>query len=204
MFCVIAFSLRETADNFGKQLTDPRINISSARGVGALLPCMNATPRPWRAARRLQAWHLTQQGWARRRIAEALGVSAGAVSPWMTRAGDGGADARRHRPPPGAPARLTDAPRTYLPTRLQQGPAADGFRGERWTRGRIAAVMRLTCGVASPLAPSGRVCRARRWTLQQPARRARQRDDAAIARWRDETWPTIKQGRRHSNQASSS
>jgi transposase len=162
------------------------------------------TPRHWREARRLQAWQLKQQGWSQRQIAEALGVSEGAVSQWMTRAGDGGAEALRHRPPPGAPARLTDAQRAHLPTLLQQGPEAYGFRGELWTRGRIAAVIRLTFGVSYHLTHIGRLCKALRWSLQKPARRARQRDEAAIARWRDEIWPTIKKGRRHSNKASSS
>jgi transposase len=65
---------------------------------------MNPTPRTWKEARRLQAWHLKQQGWPQRQMAEALGVSEGAVSQWMKRAHDGGAEALRHRPPPGAPA----------------------------------------------------------------------------------------------------
>ena len=164
---------------------------------------MNNTSRNWREARRLQAWHLKQQGWSQRRIAEALGVSEGAVSQWMTRA-RGGAEALRHRPPPGAPSRLTAAQRAHLPTLLQQGPEAYGFRGELWTRGRLAAVIRLAFGVSDPLTQIGRVCKALRWSLQKPARRARQRDEAAIARWRDEIWPTIKKGRRNSNKASSS
>jgi transposase len=165
---------------------------------------MNTTSRNWREARRLQAWQLKQQGWSQRQIAEALGVSEGAVSPWMQRAGDGGAEALRHRPPPGAPARLTDEQRAHLPTLLQQGPEAYGFRGALWTRGRIAAVIRLTFGVSSHRTHIGRSCKALRWSLQKPARRARQRDEAAIARWRDEIWPTIKKGRRNSNTASSS
>jgi hypothetical protein len=74
---------------------------------------------------------------------EALGVSEGAVSQWMKRASDGGAEALRHRSPPGAPSWLTDEQRAHLPTLLQQGPEAYGFRGELWTRGRIAAVIRL-------------------------------------------------------------
>ena len=165
---------------------------------------MNTTSRNWREARRLQAWHLKQQGWSQRQIAEALGVSEGAVSQWMTRARDGGADALRHRPPPGAPSRLTDEQRAHLPTLLQQGPEAYGFRGELWTRGRIAAVIRLTFGISYHLTHIGRLCKALRWTLQKPARRARQRDEAAITRWRDEIWPPITKGRRHSNNASSS
>jgi predicted transcriptional regulator len=41
---------------------------------------MNDTPHNWREARRLQAWHLKQQGWRQRQIAQAMGVSEGAVS----------------------------------------------------------------------------------------------------------------------------
>ncbi len=165
---------------------------------------MNPTATNWKEARRLQAWHLKQQGWSQRQIAEALGISEGAVSQWMTRARDGGAEALRHRPPPGAPARLTAEQRAHLPTLLQRGPEAYGFRGELWTRGRIAAVIRLTCGISYHLTHIGRVCKAIRWSLQKPARRALQRDDAAMARWRDEIWPTIKKGRRNGNRASSS
>jgi transposase len=155
---------------------------------------MNSTPYTWREARRLQAWPLKQQGWSQRQITEALGVSEGAVRPWMTRARDGGAEARRHWPSPGAPSRLTDEPRAHLPTLLQQGPAAYGFRGELWTRGRIAAVSRLTFGISYPLTPIGRLGKALRWSRQKPARRARQRD---------ELWPPLTKGQRNSTNASS-
>jgi transposase len=86
----------------------------------------------------LQAWQLKQKGWSQRQIAEALGVREGAVSQWMRRARDGGAEALRHRFPPGAPSRLTGEQLARLPALLQQSPEAYGFRGELWTRGRIA------------------------------------------------------------------
>jgi transposase len=44
---------------------------------------------------------------------------------------------------------------------------------------------------------------ALRWSPQKPARRARQRDEAAITRWREETWPAIKKGQRPSSRRSS-
>ena len=44
----------------------------------------------WREGRRLRAFELKQKGWSQQRIAEALGVSKGAVSQWMKRARDGG------------------------------------------------------------------------------------------------------------------
>ena len=165
---------------------------------------MNPRPRSWKEARRLQAWHLKQQGWPQRQIAEALGVSAGAVSQWMTRARQGGAAALRARPSPGAPRRLTPEQLARLPTLLDRGPEAYGFRGHMWTRKRVAEAMRREVGVVYHHTHVGRLLKAIRWSPQKPMRRARQRDEAAIARWRDDTWPAIKRGRKPSTKRSSS
>jgi transposase len=165
---------------------------------------MDRSPTNWKEARRLQAWRLKQQGWSQCRIAEALGVSEGAVSQWMTRARQGGAEALQHRRPPGALCRLTAEQRARLPTLLHQGPEAYGFRGEVWTRSRIAVVIRLEFGVSYHPAHVSRVCQAIRWSPQKPARRARQRDEAAIAHWRDNTWPAIKKGHKRSSKRSCS
>jgi transposase len=163
---------------------------------------MNPTPHTWKDARRLQAWHLKPQGWSQRRLAEALGGSQGAVSQGMTRAREAGPAALRHRPPPGAPRRLSADQRARLPGLLPRGPTAYGFRGELWTRTRIAAVSRRECGVCSHPRHVGRVCQAIRWTPQKPPRRARQRAAAASVQWREETWPAIKRGRKPSRRRS--
>ena len=165
---------------------------------------MNPTPQTWKDARRLQAWHLKQQGWSQRQIAVAMGVSEGAVSQWMKRARKAGPEALRRRPPPGAPRRLSPDQLARLPGLLHRGPMAYGFRGELWTRARIAAVIRLEFGVSYHSRHVGRLLDALHWSPQKPARRARQRDEAAIARWREDTWPAIKRGRRPSSSASSS
>src|SRR3954467_4667209 len=47
----------------------------------------------WREGRRLRAFELKQEGCSQQRIAEALGVSKGAVSQWMKRAREGGIQA---------------------------------------------------------------------------------------------------------------
>jgi transposase len=165
---------------------------------------MNPTPRNWKEARRCQAWHLKQKGWSQRHIAEALGVSEAAVSQWMQRARLGGPRALCHRPSPGAPRRLSAEQRAHLPALLRRGPAAYGFRGEIWTRKRVAEVIRLEFGVVYHPTHVGRLLKVLRWSAQKPMRRARQRDEAAIAQWRDETWPAIKKGQRHSSRRSSS
>jgi transposase len=164
---------------------------------------MNPSPATWKEARRLQAWRLKQRGWPQRQIAEALGISEGAVSQWLKRARDAGPEALRRRPPPGAPRRLAAAHLARLPELLHRGPAAYGFRGERWTRTRIAVVIRLACGVSYHPRHVGRLCQAMRWSPQKPTRRARQRDEAAIVRWREQTWPAIKKGRKSSSRRSS-
>jgi transposase len=164
---------------------------------------MNRAPTNWKEARRLQAWHLKHKGWSQRQIAEALGVSEGAVSQWMKRARESGPEALRHRPPPGAPRRLNADQLAQVPARLQRGPEAYGFRGQLWTRGRIAAVIQLAFGVSYHPRHVGRLCQELRWSPQKPARRARQRDEAAITRWRQATWPALKRGRKPKAAASS-
>lgn len=163
---------------------------------------MNRSPHNWKEARRFQAWHLKQKGWSQRQMAEALGVSEGAVSPWMRRAREGGPEVLRQRPRPGAPRRLTDDQLARLPARLHQGAEAYGFRGHVWTCGRIAAIIRREFGIAYHPVHVGRLCQAIGWSPQKPARRARQRDEAAMARGRNDTWPAITRGRRPSSKPS--
>jgi transposase len=165
---------------------------------------MTTIPQNWREARRLQAWQLKQKGWPQRHIAEALGVSAAAVSQWLKRARQDGPQALRHRPPPGAPRRLAAAQLARLPDLLHRGPEAYGFRGQVWTRRRVAEVIRVAFGIVYHPTHVGRLLNALRWSPQKPMRRARQRDEAAIARWRTETWPAIKKGRKPSTKRSSS
>jgi transposase len=104
---------------------------------------MNQTLHNWKEARRLQAWRLKQTGWPQRQIAEALGVSAAAVSQWVQRARAGDLQALRHRPSPGAPRRLSADQLAHLPALLRRGPAAYGFRVQTWPRNRVVEVMRV-------------------------------------------------------------
>jgi transposase len=150
----------------------------------------------WREGRRFRAFELKQQGWSQQRIAEALGVSKGAVSQWMKRARHGGgAQALKRQPAPGALPRLSDQERTQLPELLAQGAQAHGFRGEVWTCERVAIVIRRKFGVSYHPAHVSRVVRALGLSLQKPQRRAEQRDEEAIEHWKEEKWPSLKKGR---------
>jgi transposase len=148
----------------------------------------------WREGRRLRALELKERGWKQSEIAEALGVTEGAVSQWMKRAREEGAEALRHKPPPGAPSRLSDQQRARLPELLAQGAQAHGFRGEVWTCERVAVVIRREFGVSYHPAHVSRVVRALGLSLQKPMRRANQRDEQAIRHWKEQRWPELKKG----------
>jgi transposase len=149
----------------------------------------------WREGRRLRALELKEQGWRQSEIAEALGVTEGAVSQWMKRAREEGVQALRHKPPPGAPSRLSEDERARLPKLLAQGAQAHGFRGEVWTCERVAMVIRKEFGISYHPAHVSRVVRALGLSLQKPQRRAEQRDEEAIEHWKEEKWPSLKKGR---------
>jgi transposase len=149
----------------------------------------------WREGRRLRALELKERGWKQTQIADALGVTEGAVSQWMKRAREEGAEGLRHKPPPGATPRLSEGERAKLPELLAQGAEAHGFRGEVWTCERVAIVIRREFGVSYHPAHVSRLLKALRHSLQKPQRRANQRDEEAIEDWKDKRWPSLKKGR---------
>jgi transposase len=148
----------------------------------------------WREGRRLRALELKERGWKQTHIADALGVTQGAVSQWMKRAREEGVEGLRHKPPPGATPRLSEQERAELPELLARGAEAQGFRGEAWTCERVAQVIRREFGVSYHPAHVSRLLRALGLSLQKPARRAVQRDEEAIERWKAERWPKLKRG----------
>jgi transposase len=145
--------------------------------------------------------HLKQQGWRQRDIAEALGASEVSVSRWLARARDGGPEALRARPAPGHPPKLSPQQKRLIPEFLWHGPEAYGFRGEVWTRARVARVIEEEFGVRYHKGHVGRLLQELRWTPQVPITRAIQRDEEAIERWRDEGWPALRQRARRERRA---
>jgi len=82
-------------------------------------------------------------------------------------------------------------------TLLWHGPEAYGFRGQVWTCARIALVIEEEFGVRYHKDHVGRLLKELGWTPQIPIRRAIQRDESAIQRWRAEVWPDLlKRARR--------
>lgn len=153
-------------------------------------------PHDWREARRLRAWELRELGWKPVRIAEALGVTRGAVSQWFKKADEVGVEGLYRRKAPGAKPRLREEQLAQLPALLEQGAEAHGFRGERWTCRRVAQVIVQEFGVRYTPQQVGNLLRKLDWSRQKPLTRASRRDEGAIAAWREETWPALKKRRK--------
>jgi transposase len=167
--------------------------------MGITSPTMEKTlssqASDWREGRRLRAFELKKRGWKQTEIADALGVTEGAVSQWMKRAREEGVEGLRHKPPPGATPRLSEQERAQLPELLARGAQTHGFRGDVWTCERVAIVIRREFGVSYHPAHVSRLLKALKQSLQKPQRRAEQRDEEAIERWKEKRWPSLKEGR---------
>lgn len=146
----------------------------------------------WREGRRRRAWELKEQGWKQHDIAAALGVTPGAVSQWLKCGRERGVEALRRHPAPGPTPKLSAMQLAQLPALLERGAEAYGFGGHVWTCKRVAEVIRRTFGVSYHPAHVSRLLHALRQSVQRPVARATQRDEAAIAAWWRERWPTLE------------
>ena len=149
-------------------------------------------PQDWREARRIRAWELKEAGWKPIRIAEALGVTRGAVSQWFKAAEVGGVEALRKRTGGGPKPGLSETDLKRLEQLLTQGAQAHGFRGEVWTRARVGEVIKREFGLVYTPEHVGNLLKKIGWSRQKPLKRASQRNEGAIEQWRNEKWAGLK------------
>jgi len=145
-------------------------------------------------ARRHRALALVQQGLSFNATARRLGCAASSVMRWMRayrRHGEGGL---KVRPTPGRPRRLSARQEARLLRELLRGAMAHGYGTDLWTTQRIAEVIQQQFGVRYHRDHVGRLLARNGWSPQKPERRARERDEAAIARWKRTRWPRVKGG----------
>ncbi len=143
-------------------------------------------------ARRRRAVALLDQGLGVREVARQIGCSPMSVSRWQAEVRARGPDALRPKPTPGRPPRITPGQRAKVLQSLLKGAKAHGFSTDLWTLPRVAEVIARTCGVRYHPAHVWKILRGEGWSCQKPARRAKERDEAAIQRWRTDRWPHIK------------
>ena len=142
--------------------------------------------------RRRRAMVLMDQGMRPSVVARAVGTSRASVTRWRQAVEARGLEALESKPHPGGISRLTLGQRKGLLRLLLQGPGKHGYGTELWTLARVADVIAVAFGVQYHPSAVWHILRAMGWSCQKPERRARERDERAIRRWRQRDWPRIK------------
>lgn len=143
-------------------------------------------------ARRLTAARLFARGESQGAVAKALGVTRVSAHHWFHawkaqgRAGLKGAGRAGRKP------RLDADHLATIDRALRAGPRAQGFTTDLWTLPRVAEVIERLTKVRHHPGHVWRVLRSLGWSLQRPARRARERDERAIETWKSTRWAQLK------------
>jgi len=146
-------------------------------------------------ARRRLAVQRVNDGWSQADVAAFLGVHPVTVNKWVRAyraTGDRGLASNRH---PGRKPFLTPGQEAEVLGWLAGKPTDHGFRTDLWTARRVAHLIRERFGVEYNPGYLRAWLATRGYSPQKPARRARERDRAAVDRWRAEDWPRIQKKR---------
>src|SRR6266487_405990 len=157
---------------------------------------LTAAERARREQVRMAAADLIEAGASDREVAKRFRVTRMSANRWRRALAAGGRAALMSKGPGGGPCKLTPAQVGELEAVLEAGPAAWGWEDQCWTLARIAEVVRRRFQVEYTLAGLDLLLHRIGWSVQVPARRAAERNEAAIAAWREVTWPVVKGRRR--------
>ena len=142
---------------------------------------------------RLQAAEWFAEGVEPPEVARRLRVSSNSAYAWRRRWRAGGKAALASRGPGGAACRLSGRQLTRLRAALDAGPAASGWtEDQRWTLARITALIARLFHVRYTLRGTSYLLHRIGFSPQVPVHRAAERDEAAIAAWRAETWAKVR------------
>jgi putative transposase len=159
---------------------------------------LTAAERARRERARLAAAELTEGGASDREAAKRFRVSRMPANRWRRALAAGGREALASKSAGGAKCRLSPARLAELDAMLEAGPAAQGWDADQCrTLARIAELARERFRARYTLAGTDLLPHRIGCSAQVPARRAAERDEAAIAAWREVTWPVVRERRRN-------
>ena len=140
--------------------------------------------------RRRRAVELVEQGESPTVVGRILGVRATSIHRWRRMAlQTPGLEAR---PAPGPAPRLSDEQLRQLEQLLLQGAKAHGWPNQLWTADRVARLLRERLGVTHHPEHVRKILKRRlHWTSQKPKRKARERNDKEVERWKGDELPRI-------------
>jgi len=126
------------------------------------------------------------------RIAHELQVSRQSVSRWYEQWKRGGSGAPRGAGRAGRKPKLEPQQLRRVEEALRMGAKAHGFDTDLWTLPRVAVVVERLSGVRYHPGHVWKILGSIDWTLQRPARQAKERNPEKVKRWVDKRWPEVK------------
>lgn len=141
---------------------------------------------------RLKAVRLHQQGMAPGEIVGILDRSLRWVQVTLKQFRERGESGLRHRPHVGRQPKLSMLQRRQLLARILKGARANGFATDLWTAPRVRELIQRVFAVNYHVHHVPKLLQQLGLSCRKPERRARQRDEAAIAGWIRCDWQRIK------------
>ena len=92
----------------------------------------------------------------------------------------------------GRPPKLSPSQLRRLEKALLKGPMALGFSTDLWTTKRIVQVIEKMFQISFHKDHIGRLMARMGWSHQKPERRALERNEDAIEKWKEQEWPRVK------------
>jgi transposase len=142
--------------------------------------------------RRFRAIELLKEGLLPVEISKRMGVDRRSVRRWKAAYLKKGESAIKALQVPGRPTKLTDKDKSRLERMLLKGAQHAGYSTDLWTGKRVARVIKKLFRITYHPSHVCRLLHSIGWTPQKPERRARERNEKAIANWIKTDWERIK------------
>ncbi len=142
---------------------------------------------------RIRAVRQVEAGESPETVIKALGFHRSCIYEWIAKYREGGVDALRSRLAPGKTPKLSGNHLKWLYiTIVGTNPLQLRFPFALWTCGMVRELIRRELGVALSECQVGRVLHKLGLSPQKPVRKAWQRNDSWVDRWRQEEFPAIQ------------
>lgn len=142
--------------------------------------------------RRKKAGKLFSKDYSAPEVARRLGVARQVAYRWKSAWEQGGVSALASKGPAGPKSKLTPQQTEKVTEALLAGPAAQGYKTALWTLPRVTDLIKDLTGVEYHPGHVWRLLGASGFSCQRPERRALERDEKAIRRWKRVEWPALK------------
>ncbi len=142
--------------------------------------------------RRLKAGTMFEQGKTQADVARRFGVSTASAWAWHTAWQKDKKEGLKSKGHSGAEPKLTAKQKRLLKKEILKGPIKAGYATDFWTLERIRVLTKKTLKVSLGQTSVWRTVVELGFSVQKPTRRARERNESAIADWKLKTFPKLK------------